>query len=193
MWETLKKLFQAPSGPPPVIEPIAFQDGLLSFKTDSELKLKRMKVAAPSKLGYIEVDLEVLSYDEKENLYRAKLKDETFSVDAMQLGRRREFRLDVAIPVSSAELKGKPAQTEDLSLNGARLSLPVELKAGEHLGVKLHFGDPNIPDLDLRSEVLWCAPSRKGRYHCGVRFFMIQKGEKKHIKRFIQNRVAMGR
>jgi PilZ domain len=192
MWETLKKIFQAPSGPPAIIEPISFTDGLLCFKTDAALKLKKTKVAAPSKLGYIEVELEILSFDEATSLYRAKVKDETFALDAMQMGRRREFRLDVKLPVTLMELKGKAASTEDISLNGARLLVPREFERGEHIGIKVHFKNANIPDLGQRCEVQWCAPTRKGQFHCGVRFFMINKAEKSTIKRFIQNYVAMG-
>lgn len=194
MWEKLRELFQGGGGPPVIIEPVSYEDGLLLFKAEKPLKLVKSKVAAPSKLGYFELELDILSLDEAKGVYRAKVtQNETFNLDAMQMERRREFRLDAKIPIVCAELKGKQAQTEDISLNGARLLIPVPLKPGDFIGVDFHFNDPAVPVLPLRCEVRWCAPTRKGKHHCGVRFFTIEKSDKQKIKRFIENRVALGR
>lgn len=192
MFEALKRIFSSSSGPPVIIEPVSFQDGLLLFKSEKPLKLTKSRVAAPSKKGFFEIEIEILSFEEKSGLYRGKLKDETFSLDAMQMERRKEFRLDVVVPVTSQDLPGKKAVTEDISLNGARVLLNGPLKTGDHVGLTFHFGDKTLPDQSLRCEVQWCVPTRKNKHHCGVRFFMIEKAQKDIIKRFAQNRMAIG-
>lgn len=194
MWEKIKALFQSnQQGPPAVIEPIKYEDGLFWFRSQTELKLSRYQVAAPSKMGYFGVDVDVLSYDENSKMYRAKIiENETFALDAMKIERRKEFRLEAPIAVTSEELSGKKGQTEDLSLNGARLLIGGPLKPGEHIGIKILFNDAVVENLSLRCEVSWCSPTRKGKYHCGVRFFTIDKADRAKIKRYIENRVVMG-
>ena len=190
MWEQIKQLFQG-AQTPVVIEPKGYDDGLLKFTAQEPIKLEKMKVAAPCKKGYMEMEINVLSYEEERKIYRGKLSDEQFALDAMQIKRNRDFRLEVSVPVTSPEIKGN-ARTEDLGLDGARLLLKPQLERGSHITIKLHFNDPTVDNLELRCEVKWCLPTRKGLHHCAVRFFMIEKGEKIEIKRFVQNRVAMG-
>lgn len=193
MWQKLKELFQGTGGPPVIIQPVSYEDGLLCFKAEKPLKLMRSTVAAPSKVGHFGLQLDILSYDDATQVYRAKvLENETFALDAMKIERRREFRLDVALPVISEEIAGKKAKTEDISLNGARILMDGPLKVGDHIGLKIQFNDVAVSSLALRAQVQWCAPTRKGKHHCGVRFFMIEKAEKIKIKRFIENRVALG-
>jgi PilZ domain-containing protein len=192
MWQQIKALFSgSSSGPPVVIEPVTFDDGLLLFKAREPLKLKKTKIAGPCKKGYLEFEVDVLSHDEQTGQYRAKLDNETFSLDAMQIKKPKGFRLEVGIPVSSPEVKGE-IRTEDLALSGCRLLLKQELQRGAHITIKLHWNDPLFDDLELRSEVKWCCATRKGLYHCAVRFFMIDKAQRTIIKRFIQNRAALG-
>lgn len=193
MWQKLKELFQSTGGPPVIIQPVSYEDGLLCFKAEKPLKLTRSTVAAPSKVGHFGLQIDILSHDEASGIYRGKvLENETFALDAMKIERRREFRLEISLPVISEEIAGKKAKTEDISLNGARILMDGPLTVGDHIGVKIHFNDVTVSTLDLRGQVQWCAPTRKGKYHCGIRFFMIEKAEKVKIKRFIENRVAMG-
>ena len=191
-WETIKKIFFGPRGPIPKIHPLMFQDGLLHFRASEKLKLGTRKVAAPTKTAHIEVEVEILSYDEGEDLYRGKVADEVFSLDAMQLERRGEFRLNQRVRITSSDLPGYEATTEDISLSGARLTLKGEVEPGQYATITLHFGDPTIRDLNLRCEYRWCAPLKSGQYHAGVRFSSITKQDRVSIKRYIQNRVAMG-
>ena len=190
MWDKIKELFQG-AQTPVAIEPKGYDDGLLKFTAQEPLKLEKQKIAAPCKKGYLAFEIDVLSFDEERKLYLGKLTDEQFSLDAMQIDGKRDFRLDVSIPVSSPEIKGN-ARTLDLGLEGARLLMKPRLERASHLTAKLHFGDATVEDLELRAEVKWCLPTKKGLHQCAVRFFMIEKAEKVEIKRFIQNCVAMG-
>lgn len=193
MWQKLKELFQGGGGTPIIIQPVSYEDGLLCFRAEKPLKLVRSKVAAPSKVGHFGLDIDILSLEEESGIYRGKvLENETFALDAMKVERRREFRLDVVIPITSPDIDGQKGHTEDISLSGARLRLNKPVKVGEHFGIKIHFEDAAIAPLSVRCEVQWCAPTRKGKHHCGVRFFMIQKPDKIQIKRYIENRVAIG-
>lgn len=193
LWEKLKELFQGNSGPPVVIEPVSYKDGLLLFKSEQPLKLVRSRLAAPSKLGYFEVKVDILSLDEEGGFYRGKIiENETFSLDAMKMERRKEFRLDAKIVVSSSEVHGHKAVTEDISLNGARILTTGPLNKGDYIGLKFHFNDPAVGDLPLRAEVMWCSPTRKGKHHAGMRFLMMEKPDREKIKRYIQNQVALG-
>ena len=193
MWQKLKELFQGTSGPPVIIEPVSYRDGLLLFKAETELKLVLSRLAAPSKMGYFEVKIEVLSFDEEGGFYRGKIvENETFSLDAMKVERRKEFRLDVRVPITSPELEGQKAVTEDLSLNGARVLMNGALNKNDYIGLKLHFKDPSVGALPVRAEVMWCVPTRKNKFHCGLRFAMMEKTQRDKIKRFLQNQVALG-
>ncbi|MFA5505701.1 MAG: PilZ domain-containing protein [Vulcanimicrobiota bacterium] len=191
MWQQIKAFFSGgSSGTPVVIEPLGFEDGLLLFKPQTPLSLKTCKIAGPCKAGYLEFEIDVLSQDES-GTYRGKLSNETFAVDAMQLTKPKGFRLEVALNVTSPEAKGT-MRTEDLALDGARILTKAPLQKGAHLTLKFHFNDPIFEDLSLRSEVKWCSPTRKGLHHSGVRFFMIQGAERTVLKKFIQNKVALG-
>jgi hypothetical protein len=192
MWQQIKELFSgSSSGPPVVIEPVTFDDGLLFFKAKQPLKLKKTKIAGPCKRGYLEFEVDVLSHDEASDQYRGKLDNETFSLDAMQIKKPKGFRLETSVAVTSPEVKGT-MRTEDIALDGCRLLMKEQLDRGSHMTVNLHWKDPLFKDLALRSEVKWCSQTKKGLYHCAVRFFMIQKAEKVIIKKFIQNRAALG-
>lgn len=192
MWDRIKEFFVGGEGPPIIIEPVKFEDGLLKFKCQEKLKLKATKLYAPSKIGHIEVQMEVLSFDKETGTYRGKMKDETFALDAMQMGKRKEFRLETTVPFLTEDVKDKRGVTEDISLSGARLRTSQALKPGSFVGIELKFSDPTIDDLPLRCEVVWCAPTRKGQFHSGVRFFTIEKAQKAVLKRYIQNKVALG-
>ena len=111
MWGTFKKIFFGPKGPDAKIQPLLYQDGLLAFRASEQLKFGTHKVLAPSRLGEIEVRLDILSYDENEDMYRAQLADEAFTLDALRLERRGEFRLPKSIRVASSRLRrphGRP-------------------------------------------------------------------------------------
>ena len=193
MWQKLKEIFQTSSGPPVVIEPVSFQDGLLLFKAQSPLKLKKCKVAGPTKMGYMEVEIDVLSFDEEKQVYRGKITDEQFVLDAMQIERRKEVRVEAKVGVVGPDFPGKKCRTEDISLNGARILIPSAVKVGEYISLKFLFNDPAVPDMDLRCEVKWCVVTRKGLYHAGVRFSMIEKPQKAMLSRFMKNILTMGK
>ena len=190
MLNQLKELFGRLRGPLPPLKPIKFEDGLLCFEAQEGLKLGKTKAQADSKLGTIDLEIDILSYDEEGKFYRAKLKNEQFILDAMQVERRKEFRYDCKIRVISDDIKGQVATTEDISLNGARITVNSELTRGNYITTEFRFGEPTIKDLTLRSEVKWCSPTKGKKFHCGLRFISIEKREKVEIKRFIQNDVA---
>lgn len=192
LWHQFKAIFVPAAKAEFKIEPISFEDGLLLFKAEGEIQLGPVKVYGPTKRSFIEVDLVVLSYDSETGLYRGKLKDETFSLDAMQVNRRKEFRLDTVIRVTSPELLGQDARTEDISLNGARIRIDKKVKVGEYITVDLHIGLPSNPKVSLRAEIKWCSPTVKEKHHCGLRFLSPEKQAKALIKRFIQNKMTMG-
>lgn len=194
MWQQLKDLFGGggSNATPVVIEPVKFEDGLLFFKAREPLKLKKSKIAGPVKNSYLEFEVDVLSHDEETGIYRGRLLNETFALDAMQVKKPKSIRFEVSVAVTSPNVKGE-MRTEDLALDGCRLLMKQEVERGSHITVNLHWKDPLFQDLSLRSEVKWCAQTRKGLYHCGVRFFMIEKAEKVVIKRYLQNRAALGK
>lgn len=192
MWDKIKQIFQAPSGPPVIIEPVSFQDGLLCFKAEKPLKLKKSKAAAPTKMGYMEVEIDILTFDEDSEFYRGKVTDEQFVLDAMKMERRKEVRVDVKVAVTSSDFPGKKCRTEDISLNGARVVIPKKVDQGEHIGLTFHFNDPAVPKMALRCEVKWCAPTRKGVFQIGVRFFTIEKIQRKKLSRFMKNHLTLG-
>lgn len=191
MWSYFKTIFFGPKGPVPKIQPLAFRDGLLEFRASEQLRPGRWKVTAPSKIGVMDVSLDVLSYCIEEDIYRAKVADEVFTLDAMRLERRGEFRLGQRIRATSADLPEGEAYTEDISLSGARLVVTDSLVPGDFLTVCFRFDDNVVPSLTLRCEVRWCAPKQGGDYHCGVRFTNMKKPQRIKLKRFIQNRVVM--
>lgn len=194
MWQQLKELFGGggSSAPPVVIEPLTFDDGLLFFKAQEPLKLKKTNIAGPCKKGYLEFQVEVYSHEKDTDIYRGKLLNETFALDAMQLTKPKSVRFEVSVPVTSPDVKGE-MRTEDLGLGGCRILMKHKVERGSHITVNLHWKNPLFQDLSLRSEVKWCAETRKGLYHCAVRFFMIEKPEKVVIKKFLQNKAALGK
>lgn len=151
-----------------------------------------MQVLAPGCRGEFQVEVEVVSFDAREDAYRAKVADEVFVLDAMRLERRREFRLNESLRVTSSDLPGYEAITEDLSLSGARLALKKPIKEGDYGVLTLHFQSAVIPDLELRFECRWCAEKSDQSYHCGIKFMSLERAHKQAIKRFIENRIALG-
>lgn len=192
MWGTFKKIFFGPKGPDTKIQPLLYQDGLLAFRASEQIKFGTHKVLAPSRLGESEVRLDIFSYDENEDMYRAQLADEVFTLDALRLERRGEFRPPKSIRVASSDLPGYEGRTEDLSLGGARLTINGKVTPGDFATITFYFNDGMTPDLNLRCEFRWCAHKKGNKFHCGVRFSSIEKSERVAIKRYIQNQVAMG-
>lgn len=192
MWATFKKIVFGSAGPLPRIHPLVFQDGLLAFRASQPLQTGKVQVLAPGCSGEFKVEVEVVSFDAREDAYRARVADEVFVLDAMRLERRREFRLSESLRVTSSDLPGYEALTEDLSLSGARLALKKPIKEGDYGVLTLHFQNSIIADIEVRFECCWCAEKSPGNYHCGIKFMSMERAHKQAIKRFIENRVALG-
>lgn len=193
MWSTLKKFFGQNKGPKPQIRPMVFTDGLLSFRCDTELPLQKVYVMAPTKNGEMEVEIEVMSFDKEDLVFRGKVADEVFALDAMQLERRGEFRLSYGAKVACAEFKGGYGKTEDLSLSGIRIATANELTRGSYLNFAIHLGAPDLETLNIQCEIRWSAQKKNGSFHSGARFVGLQQSDAKKLSRFIKNKVAFSR
>lgn len=192
MWNQFKLFVSAKLGSIPEIQPQVFQDGLLSFHASQKLPMGTVKVLAPTQSGHMEVAIDIQSFDPKEELYRGKVADEVFALDAMRLERRGEFRLPIALRVTSPDLPGRFGRTEDLSLSGVRLTLDGKITPGDYVALTIDLGDPKLPDINIKAEVRWCAEKKEGKYQAGVRFSNLPRDVAKLISQFIKRKVALG-
>lgn len=192
MWNKFKHFIAVKMGGLPEIQPHVFQDGLLSFHASKQLPLGKVRVLAPTKDSHMEVDVDIQSFDAKEELYRAKVADEVFALDAMRLERRGEFRLPLTLRVTSPDLPGQFARTEDISLSGSRLTLDGAVEPGDFVVLSIDLGDPRLPKINVKAEVRWCAEKSKGQYQCGARFSGLQRDQAKVISQYIKKKVALG-
>jgi hypothetical protein len=178
----------------PIIEPIEFSDGLLSFRCARSLPFQSMTVASPSSVGSILTRLEICSYDAGQRLYRAQLTDcaET-ALRKLQVPTRGTQRLAQAVRVSSRQIPQFFALTEDISSSGVRLATPGMLSVGASMDMSLDLDDPAIPTLRLNGEVCWTAMRADGTYHSGVRFVGIDRGQHRILERYIESRLAAQR
>jgi hypothetical protein len=77
------------------------------------------------------------------------------------------YRVTAQLTASFAGLSG--ARVLDLSIRGARLTLPAQLKMGTTATLRFHFNGRETP-VDLNATIVWSrAAERKGRYEAGLR------------------------
>ena len=169
---------------------MVFTDGLLSFRCDTELPLQKVFVMAPTKNGEMEVEIEVMSFDKEDLVFRGKVADEVFALDAMQLERRGEFRLAYGAKVGCDNFKGGYGKTEDVSLSGIRVATANELERGRYLKMQIHLGASDLKVLEIECEIRWSAQKKNGSYHSGARFVGLQPADAKKLSRFIKTKVA---
>lgn len=191
MLTKLKKLLFSNLGSTAKVELADYDDGLLSFRSESLLALERTVVSIETSFGRVMAEVDVQSYDAEHGVYRAQVLNKEETLDALRVERREQVRLNRVMRVSSKSLPGFTATTEDISIGGARVCTSEPLKCGQAIEMKIDLDDVSLPPLRLVSEVRWTAKKADGTSHSGLAFREPTQLQVKTIQRFISSRLAI--
>lgn len=191
MLTKLKKLLFSNLGSTVRVELADYEDGLLSFRSESLVALERTVVNIKTAFGRVMVEVDVQSYDASNQLYRALVINKEDSLDALRIERREQIRLNKVMRVSSRHLPGFTATTEDISTGGARVTTSEPLAEGGKFQLKVELDDVTLPPLRIQAEVRWTAKKADGTSHSGLAFVNPTQLQVKTIQRFISNRLAI--
>ncbi len=190
MFDFIKKIFTASNGKGPVIETVGFSDGLLSFRSRRSLGFQSLTVSSLTSHGSVSAEVDIQSYDAGQQIYRAVLKNRTQALRNLELQARGTERLPKAVRVSSADLPNYFALTEDLSVDGVRLSTTHPLQVGRSFEMSIDLDDANTPLLNVTGEVRWTASKADGSHHSGMGFVGLGPSEHRTLTHYIQSRIA---
>lgn len=193
MLQFIKKLFTSSKFKSPVVETVGFSDGLLAFRSRRILPFQSLTVASETSHGAVTAEVEIQSYDAGQQIYRAVLKNKTQSLRNLELQARGMARLIKVVRVSSSSLPNYFALTEDLSVDGVRLSTAQPLQVGSSFEMSLDLDDANIPMLHVTGEVRWTASKADGSYHSGILFVGLGPSEHRTLTHYIETRLAARR
>lgn len=193
MLTKLKKLLFSNLGSSARVELVDYEDGLLSFNSECLLPLERTVVNIKTSFGRVMAEVDVQSYDAVHRVYRAQIVNKEETLDALRVERRGQIRLSKVMRVSSRDLPGFTATTEDISLSGARITTRKPLEKGARLEIKVDLDDASLPPLRLQALVRWNAHKADGSFHSGLEFESTTELQLKTIQRFIDTRLAIER
>lgn len=193
MFEFIKKIFIASHVKCPDIETVGFSDGLLAFRSRRTLPFQTLTVSSKTSHGAVTADVEIQSYDAGQQIYRAVLKNKTAALRSLELQARGTERLPKAVRVSSSDLPNYFALTEDLSVDGVRLSTAKPLQVGTSFEMSIDLDDANTPLLHVTGEVRWTAAKADGTHHSGMVFVGLGPSEHRTLTHYIQTRIAAQR
>ncbi|MGE0491441.1 MAG: PilZ domain-containing protein [Vulcanimicrobiota bacterium] len=180
----MKALLKNLLHPAPKVDIVAFEDGLVSFRSRRALPLAAVTVRANTARGRVRTKLDIQSFDPAQQLYRAKLEGDS----PLLADRRTEERLERVMRVVSHELPGFTSTTEDISTGGCRMVLGAPLEIGARLTLSLDLDDANLPAIVCQAEIRWCAQKANDRFHAGLRFVDLGDAERGLLARFIESR-----
>lgn len=193
MLTKLKKLLFSNLGSSARVELVDYEDGLLSFNSECLLPLERTTVNIKTSFGRVLAEVEVESYDNIHKVYRAKILNKEETLDALRVERRGQIRLNKVMRVSSRDLPGFTATTEDISVSGARISTKKPLEKGVAMEIKIDLDDASLPPLRMEARVRWAAHKADGSCHSGLEFIDPTELQLKTIQRFIDTRLEIER
>ncbi|MGE4203996.1 MAG: PilZ domain-containing protein [Vulcanimicrobiota bacterium] len=164
------------------VEVVDYSDGMLGFKAEPGLELSKKTVCLESPRGYVYTDVDVQSFDEENQVYRASVGKAESVLPFFNVERRAAERVTCAITVTSPDLTGE-CHTEDLSVTGARLSLHQPLSQGGKVKLTYEFQSFRLPAL---CEVRWCGKKSDDTYQAGVRFLELEPKLKSFIADYVR-------
>ena len=172
---------------------IDYDDGLLLFHTGRKLKPETSKINLRMSFGKVVAHIILESYDDEHKTYRARLLNYEVVTDHLDHEKRTDVRLPKVFRVTSSDLPGYAATTEDLSLRGVRLMTTAPLERDLDLELKMELDDPEIPPMILPAVVRWTATRVDQGFHSGLRFTSLTRQQEKTIDRYIGERLAQER
>lgn len=177
----------------PDVDYVDYDDGLLLFHSKRKLKPETSKVNLRMSFGKVAAYVILESYDEPLKVYRAKLLNYEVVTDHLEHEQRTDVRLPKVFRVTSADLPGYAATTEDISLRGVRLTTTAPLERDLDFDLKIELDDPEIPPMTLPVIVRWTATRVDQGFHSGLRFTSLTRQQEKTIERYIDERLAQER
>ena len=191
MLKFFKKMLGTNQAPPapvhPTVQLLDFADGLLVFRSQDMIPISTVTVATVTDRGPTEATLSVVSYDSRNQVYRAHVEFADQDLKRMIRERRREVRKPRCLRVASQQLPGYFCTTEDISTGGARLLTSHALTEGTTLELQLDLDDANFPPLKVTGVIRWSARRADGKCHSGVQFLDMTYAQKSILEEFIRS------
>ncbi len=172
---------------------VDYNDGLVLFRTGRKLKAETARVNLRMSYGKVVAHIILESFDESMNVYRARLLNYEVVTDHLGQEKRSEVRLPKVFRVTSSDLPGYAATTEDISLSGVRLTTTAPLERDLDLDLKIELDDPEIPPMVLPAIVKWTATRVDQGFHSGLKFTGLTRQQERIIERYISERIAQER
>jgi len=129
-------------------------------------------------------------------LYELKRIDHPFRIDLPRRELRRSPRVPVNLPFTFQCIIGKSIETQthqglvkDISYNGLRVEIPMELKIFSEIKFSLIFFVFNEKYTDIYAKVLRCWKKGKHTFHCSLEFSLFGKDAARGIKKFVQHMI----
>lgn len=172
---------------------VDYDDGLLLFRTGRKLKPETSRVNLRMSYGKVVAHIILESFDESTSVYRARLLNYEVVTDYLDSEKRLTVRLPKVFRVTSSDLPGYAATTEDISLSGVRLTTTAPLEQDLDLDLKIELDDPEIPPMVLPAIVKWTATRVDQGFHSGLKFTGLTRQQERIIERYIDERIAQER
>lgn len=195
MFGALKKIFSrsgmAKSGvQPPVVEFVDFEDGLLAVRSSGVLASETQVVQLETAYGWVVAEVRIASFDTSSQLYRMTLLNHETVLAELRLERRLYPRIKKMVRVLCKDFPGYMGMTENLSVQGACISVQGEIPQLYDIEVKIELDDPSIPPLVAYADVAWSGQKPDGSFHCGIRFLGLDPQVARDLARYVERRLG---
>lgn len=187
MLQKLKTMFSLA----PTVEYVDYEDGLLSVKASRSLKFDTTSVKFKTSTGTILAYVLVESYDEHNKVFRLKPLECRVTLDALDVERRDNPRLPKVLRAASPHFPGFTGTTEDISVEGARVTTSGPLEIIHDIELKIEPDEQGMQPWSMYADVAWTALKFDGTYQSGLRFQGLDADTKRTISRYITVRIAM--
>lgn len=177
----------------PEVDYVDYDDGLLLFKAGRKLKPETSRVNLRMSFGKVVAYVVLESFEEATKVHRARLLNYEVVTDHLSQEKRSEVRLPKVFRVTSSDLPGYAATTEDISVRGVRVLTTALLEKDLELDLKIELDDPEVAPMTLAAVVRWTAQRVDQGFHSGLRFISLTRPQEKIITRYIEERLAQER
>lgn len=176
----------------PEADYVDYQDGLLVFRS-KKLKPECNKIKLRMSFGTVAAHVVLQSFEQETGLYRAQLLNYEVVLEHLDDDRRSDVRLPRVFRVTSPDIPGYKGTTEDISVQGVRLTTEGALERELEISLKIELDDPHIPPMSFLADVKWTAKRLDAGFHSGLRFVGLERAQVRTLERYIEERLAAER
>lgn len=190
MFKFLKNL-----GRPPQAELVAYEDGVIHFRCESQLTPQKRvnlhcRLPEGEEFGAL---VEVMAHFPQTGLYTGFVdqpKDANKFL-AMLLPvpfqeRRKSPRIRKRVRILSRDIPGYKSMTENISEDGFCTLLEGDLEPERMMDVELDLDQAGLKPMQLQVVVRWCASTEGKKHLVGCEFHRLSRGHRHTISKFLE-------